>query len=232
MRIGLAQLRLEEMDKNVRKASDLLKKSKADVVVFPELFNTGYNLENIRRSNPKFIIEVSKKTRAIIIAGMPEKGYNTAFVIYRGKILGRHRKTKLFPLLREHEIFKAGRVVKPIETPFGLFGIMICYELRFPEIARKLVKKGAKVLFVIAQFPSTRIEHWKVLLRARAIENQVFVVGVNCVNGHCGGHSMIIDPLGKVLKELGECEAYEEVDINLEYVNEIRKKYPFLNRTE
>ncbi|ADB57840.1 nitrilase-related carbon-nitrogen hydrolase [Archaeoglobus profundus] len=229
MRIGLAQLRLENMDKNVRKALDLLRKSKADVVVFPELFNTGYNLENISKSDPKFLIEASKETKAVIIAGIPEKGYNTALVIHRGKILGRHRKTKLFPLLNEHKIFKAGKVVKPIETPFGLFGIMICYELRFPEIARKLVNKGAKILFVIAQFPSERIEHWKVLLRARAIENQVFVVGVNCVNDHCGGYSMVVDPLGNVLKELGDCEAYDEVDINIKYVDEVRKKYPFLN---
>ncbi len=232
MRIGLAQLRLEEMERNVEKALNVLKRSKADVLVFPELFITGYNLESIRRCDPKFIIDASKKTKAVIIAGVPENGYNTAFVVYRGKILGKHRKTKLFPLLNEHEIFKAGRVVKPIETPFGLFGILICYELRFPEIARRLVKRGAKILFVIAQFPSERIEHWRILLRARAIENQVFVVGVNCVNDHCGGHSMVVDPLGKILRELGECEAYEEVEVDLGYVEEVRRKFPFLDCSE
>lgn len=228
MRIGLAQLRHENPIKNLKKAIEIIRRSGADVVVFPELFNTGYDIESVKKSDPNEVIKAFRESNAVIIAGMPEKGYNTAFVLYRGKILGKHRKTKLFPLIGENKIFKAGRVVKPIETPFGTFGVMICYELRFPEIARKLVMKGAKILFVIARFPLERIEHWRTLVKARAIENQVFVVAVNCVNFHCGGHSMVVDPMGEVVIELGEDEAYEEVEVDLSYVEEVRKEYPFL----
>lgn len=221
MLVGLAQLGL---DKKFEKAVKIIQMSKADIVVFPELFNTGYDLESIKSSNPKPIFEASKKSKALIIAGMPENNYNVAFVIHRGKIIGKHRKTKLFPLLEEEKIFKAGRIVKPIKTPFGLIGLMICYELRFPEIARKLVMKGAKILFVIARFPLERIDHWRTLIRARAIENQVFVVGVNSE-----GHSTVVDPLGKISVEFGVGERYDEVEIDTRYVDDVRVRYPFLN---
>jgi predicted amidohydrolase len=81
---------------------------------------------------------------------------------------------------------------------------------------------------VIAQFPLERIEHWRILLKARAIENQLFVVGVNCVNEFCGGHSAVIDPWGNTLIEraYGDCTISVEIDTSL--VAEIRRKYPFL----
>jgi len=121
-----------------------------------------------------------------------------------------------------------GILAQPKAMPIRAWLAANTYELRFPEIARELAKKGAEVLFVIAQFPLERIEHWRILLRARAIENQLFVVGVNCVNSLCGGHSAVIDPWGKTLIEGSDEGCTISVEIDTSLVSEIRKRYPFL----
>jgi len=234
MIVSAVQLRTsKDIVANVKKAVKIIESTNADLIVFPELFNTGYYPENYRKSDITPILKASENSGAVIVAGMAEvEGsdlYNTAFVIHRGRIIGKHRKTKLFPLTHEVETFKAGDSVEIIKTPIGDLGVMICYEIRFPEIARKLTKLGAKVIAVPAVFPKERIVHWKILLRARAIENQVYVIGANCINESCGGNSMIIDPLGRVLAEAGcEEETIISAKIDLNFVDEVRKKYPFL----
>jgi len=223
-----------DVEENVRKAISYIRSVKANLLIFPELFDTGYYPENYAKGGIDPILRASKLSNAIIIAGTVEKVgddiYNTAFVVHRGRILGKHRKTKLFPLTHEIEVFKAGKDVNAIETPICKLGILICYELRFPEIARSLVRQGAKVLAVSAVFPSERIDHWKILLRARAIENQVYVIGANCVGEFCGGNSMIIDPLGRILAEAGREEEVISAKIDLSFVDEVRRRYPFLYR--
>jgi predicted amidohydrolase len=233
MILSAVQLKTSKnVEDNVKKAVEIIESSNADLIVFPELFNTGYYPENYRKSDITPVLKASEDSNAVIVAGMAEIDgddlYNTAFVIHRGRIIGKHRKTKLFPLTHEVETFKAGDSVEIIKTPIGDLGIMICYEVRFPEIARRLTKLGAKIIAVLAVFPKERIEHWKILLRARAIENQVYVVGANCVNESCGGNSMIIDPLGNVLAEAGKDEEVISAEIDPNFVDEVRRRYPFL----
>ncbi len=171
----------------------------------------------------------------VIVAGVAEKSgenlYNSAVIIHRGEIIGKYRKTHLFPLTSERKYFKAGDRLEVFETPVGRIGLLICYEVRFPELARKLTKMGAEMIIIPAEFPKVRIEHWRVLLQARAIENQLFVIGVNCVEGDLdyGGHSMLIDPAGKILVEGGEYQEVMMSDINLNDVERVRKETPFLN---
>jgi predicted amidohydrolase len=234
MHITIAQFKVtRDYDDNMERALNIINSVETDVLVFPELFNTGYYVENFEKCDITPILNASKGTKTLLIFGMPEKAgknyYNSAFLIYRGKVIGKHRKTKLFPLLKEDRIFKAGKSVDVFKTHLGVFGVLICYELRFPEIARELAKKGAEVLFVIAQFPLERIEHWRILLKARAIENQLFVVGVNCVNSLCGGHSAVIDPWGKTLIEGSDDSCTISVEIDTSLVAEIRERYPFLD---
>ncbi len=234
MRVSAVQLETSKnVEDNVKKAVKVIESSDADLIVFPELFNTGYYPENYGRSDITPVLKVSECSDAVIVAGAAEVDggnlYNTAFVIHKGRIIGRHRKTKLFPLTHEVETFKAGNDVNIIKTPIGDLGITICYEVRFPEIARKLTKLGAKIIAVPAVFPKDRIEHWRILLKARAIENQVYVIGANCIDESCGGNSMIVDPLGRVLAEAGCEETVISAEIDLSFVDEVRRRYPFLD---
>lgn len=246
IRIALAQQRISaDKDVNLMKGLSLVKRAlqvRANLVILPELFTTGFyenNLRAVKDLNEELdlLIRLSMEKDIVIIAGVAEKSeklYNSAVVIHRGEITGVYRKNLLFPLTKEKEIFAEGKGFEIFETPVGKIGILICYELRFPELARKLVKKGAELIAIPAEFPKQRIEHWKTLLRARAIENQVFVAGVNCVEGDLGygGCSMLVDPEGKVLVEGG---IYQEVlmsDIDLGDVYAVREKYPFLKDYE
>ncbi len=213
---------------------------RADLVALPEVFNTGFYSHNYEFVDPlekelKLLLKLSEGRDLLIIAGVAEKEgddlYNSAVLIWRGKIIGKYRKTHLFPLTSEARYFKAGDRLEVFDTPLGRIGVLICYELRFPELARRLTKMGAEIIVVPAEFPKARIEHWSVLLRARAIENQLFVVGANCVEGDLdyGGQSMIVDPLGKVLAEASDLQEVVMGDIDLAEVERVREEYPFLN---
>ncbi|MCS7144558.1 MAG: carbon-nitrogen family hydrolase, partial [Archaeoglobaceae archaeon] len=181
--------------------------------------------------------KLSKAQEIVIVAGVAEKSetlYNSAVIISSGELLGIYRKNLLFPLTREREFFKPGNKLEVFETPVGRLGIIICYEIRFPELSRRLMKKGAEMILVPAEFPKQRIEHWKTLIRARAIENQLFVAGVNCVEGDLdyGGNSMLVDPEGKVLVEAGIYQEVLMADIDLADVQKTREKLPFLRDYE
>ena len=122
------------------------------------------------------------------------------------------------------------------ETGWSRAGCAICYDLRFPELFRSSGESGAVVMFVPAAFPNPRLEHWRTLLRARAIENQCFVVAVNQC-GHEGpepseisyfGHSMVVDPWGRVLQECGESAERAVVEIDLGEIDRVRGAIPAL----
>ncbi|MEM4702840.1 MAG: nitrilase-related carbon-nitrogen hydrolase [Archaeoglobaceae archaeon] len=247
IRIALAQQKISaDKDVNLMKGLSLIKRAlqiKANLVILPELFTTGFyekNLESVEELEKELelVLKLSKEKEILIIAGVAERSgeklYNSAVIIHMGEIIGIYRKNLLFPLTKESKIFTPGKELGIFETPLGKIGILICYEVRFPELARKLVKKGAEIIAIPAEFPKQRIEHWKTLIRARAIENQIFVAGVNCVEGDLdyGGSSMLVDPEGKVLVEGG---MYQEVimsDIDLTDVVRVREKYPFLKDYE
>ena len=160
------------------------------------------------------LLELSRELKLVIVGSMPEphgdKVFNTAYVVDNGRWPGIYRKLHLFSLLGEDKAFDSGDSWLLAETSIGKIGVIICYDLRFPELSRRLALEGAQVICVPAQWPKPRQEHWRTLLRARAIENQLFVVASNA----CGligkldffGMSMIIDPKGEVLAEAGEAE--------------------------
>ena len=159
--------------------------------------------------------------------------FNRSYVLDdSGSFIGSYDKAHLFPLLDEPLNF--GRGERPLL--FDLFGITvsvsICYDIRFPAFIRALALSGTDLLLVPAQWPLPRIDHWTTLLRARAIENQIFVVGCNrCGSGGgdtYGGHSIAVAPDGSVL---GECNERDDMimtlEINPSQINQIRKKLPF-----
>lgn len=158
-----------------------------------------------------------------------------------GKVLCRYSKLHLFdievedgPSYRESEEIQAGNQVCIVPVELGSFGLSICYDLRFPELYRRMAVKGAQILCVSANFTKpTGICHWKPLLQARAIENTCYVLA----SGQCGvkpkfqayGHSMVIDPWGEILVELDEEPGMAVVDIDLNRVEEVRRQLPCLS---
>ncbi|ADC65733.1 Nitrilase/cyanide hydratase and apolipoprotein N-acyltransferase [Ferroglobus placidus DSM 10642] len=243
MIVAVAQQRIvEDVEVNKMKALSLVKRAiqhEAKIVVLPEASNTGLFPENFGKVRSleeelDLILKLSERKDILVIAGVVERSegnlFNSVALIYRGEVIGKYSKILLFPLNEERKYLTAGKELKVFETDFGKIGVLVCYEVRFPEMARKLMKMGAEILAVPAEFPAERIEHWRTLLRARAIENQFYVLGANCVSpdGFYGGNSMIVDPMGNVVNEAGNLQEIIIGEVNLEYVRRVREEYPFL----
>ena len=214
------------------------------LVVLPELFSTGFDNEQMvdhARSTPGVLEQLQgwAKTHAMALAGsVPElvndedpRVYNTLYFIDRdGELKGQYRKTHLFPLTGEPDYYRPGDEVVVVESSLGPVGLMICYDLRFPELARELFLKGAKMILTPAQWPRTRIGHWDILARARAVENQVFMICANRT-GNDGelifsGGSQIVDPMGNVLDRAGENDSIARAEIDLAQVARARRLIP------
>ncbi|HEU4963337.1 MAG TPA: carbon-nitrogen family hydrolase [Bacilli bacterium] len=215
----------------------------ADVIVLPEMWTTAYSLENIRdiadRDGAETIAlcnELAKTYHVNIHAGSVanlrgDDVYNTTYLFNReGEVVGDYSKIHLFRLMDEEKYLLGGDKVGRFQLDGVEVGTMICYDLRFPELARTLSLDGAQVLFLPAEWPHPRLNHWRHLQIARAIENQMFVVSCNRV-GRAGeteffGHSMVIDPWGEVVFEADETEGLHLVEIDLGIVPEIRSRIP------
>jgi predicted amidohydrolase len=215
-----------------------------DMIIFPEMFATGFAYPYINKMAKEyfnelaaFLTNLSYKTSSYIVGGsIPElfegKLYNTSIVFSpERRTLGFSRKIHPFSMTDESKYFSGGDKISVISTPLAKLGIAICYDIRFPEIARKLTLEGAEMLIVPAQFPHPREHHWHALLRSRAIENQVFLVGVNRIGGknpEYFGHSIAIDPHGDVLDELDDKEGILVCEIDLGRIEQVRKAMPVL----
>lgn len=248
MRISIIQIdvRLGEPEYNYSHALELMGKAladKPDVIILPEMFNTAYAfdiIDSVGDREGKGLIEsftpFIKSANVNVIAGsisdFREGGlYNTAYVFDRaGDVICRYDKVHLFGLMDEDKFLKTGKSLGYFEIEGVPAGIIICYDLRFPELTRSLALKGAKILFIPAEWPHPRLNHWRMLQIARAIENQMYVVSCNRV-GEKGkdvffGHSMVIDPWGEVILEMGDGEGIKTVDIDLGTADDVRKKIP------
>lgn len=218
---------------------------KPDVVVLPEMWTTAYTLPQLeevadRNGEPtlSFLQSLAKEYSVHMIGGSVAnyKGqgfYNTALVVNRGgTLIHQYDKIHLVPMLDEPRYLKGGeKGVEVFELDGVKMGLIICYDLRFPELARKLALEGVEVLHVVAEWPTARLDHWKTLQVARAIENQMFVVSCNSVGLQDGvefaGTSMIIDPWGNVM-EAGGDDREETLtgELSLELVSKVRKDVP------
>jgi omega-amidase len=216
---------------------------KPDVIVFPEMWNTGYALDRIHElADPNgertaaLLSEFSRKHQVHIIGGsIAEKRgdgvYNTIYAYQRdGQKAADYSKIHLFRLMDEEKFLESGDRIGSLELDGVQAGMMICYDIRFPELARKLALGGAQILFVPAEWPNPRLHHWRTLLMARAIENQMFVVSCNRV-GISGtteffGHSMVIDPWGEVIAEGDGTQQIIRATIDMSLVSEVRSRIP------
>ncbi|VAW40583.1 ADP-heptose synthase / D-glycero-beta-D-manno-heptose 7-phosphate kinase [hydrothermal vent metagenome] len=211
--------------KTVRRLIEKMQPAASTIIVLPELWATGFDyphLDDLAGETPGLLEEIRELAAEddICLAGSliekveqdeaPAKLYNTLYLTGPGGVMGRYRKQHLFSLWQEDRFLTPGDHPVPMVTPRGPVGGLVCYDLRFPELARMQTFNGARLLVVSAQWPAERLDHWQTLLRARAIENQVFVVAGNSCGGagenKFAGHSMIVAPDGTVLAEAGDRE--------------------------
>jgi predicted amidohydrolase len=236
----------ENKDANKKKITSLLIEANSDVdlLLFPEMTLTGFSMrsetfaEAIEGESFKYFASIAEKFNCDIIAGIIEKKsgnyFNTVIHIEKnGKLKNHYHKIHPFSYSDEDKYFSAGE--KSVFTTIDdwKIGLSICYDLRFPELYRFYAKEKADLIIVIANWPDTRIEHWRTLLKARAIENQCYVAGVNRVGKdlklNYTGFSSVYDPMGKDFIAVENEEKVILVDLDINYVNEVRKKFPFLD---
>ena len=228
----------------------------AQLVALPEYFTVYGNMpevlgaaEPIPGPSTAFLQEKAVEhgiyihggTISEVIEGNDKCAFTSLFVGPSGSILGKYRKIHLFDIDleerasgNESDIAVPGEDIVAVETPETTFGLTVCYDLRFPELYRVLTLNGARVIFVPAAFTMyTGKDHWEVLLRARAIENQVYIVaaaqyGRHAPDKYTFGATMIIDPWGTVIAKAPENDSVIVADLDFEYQDSIRRKLPSL----
>ncbi|MEW5762382.1 MAG: carbon-nitrogen hydrolase family protein [Bacillota bacterium] len=258
VRLAICQLKVREgKEGNLNRAREMVlqaARNGAAVVALPEMFNCPYEEEafaayaEVYPAGPTFtmLAAAAAEARVYLFGGsLPEKDgerlFNTCFVYDPGgNLLARHRKVHLFDValdtltFRESDTFTAGDTPTVVRTPFGKIGVAVCYDLRFPELARLMVDRGAEIFIIPAAFNTvTGPAHWELLLRARAVDNQVFVAGAAPAAGRLRryetyGHSAVVDPWGAVVARAGAGETILYADLDLRLVHDVRRKLPLL----
>ena len=230
---------------NIDHAVELIDEADADFIVLPELFTHCRDFkagESIPGPTTEVFARLAREKGSYIVMGSMlevdehRRMFNTSVLIdRRGTICARYRKIHLFSYRSgEKRSLIAGTEVVVTPTELGVIGLSICYDLRFPELYRAMVKQGAEIIVCPAAWPSPRLEHWIALNRARAIENQCYFIGCNQVGTPVPtttfvGGSMITDPWGETLVAAGNAEGIITAVIDVAVVNQVRKEYAFLN---
>jgi deaminated glutathione amidase len=247
------QLNLQEARRWVRDAAA----NGARLVALPEVFiwRGSKKLERqfaepIPGPSSKALSELARELGIYLLAGSileeisnSERAYNTSLLFApSGKQIARYRKIHLFDVdlpngvsLRESQTRAHGESPEVVKTELGAMGLTVCYDVRFPELYRKLAEQGAELIFVPSAFTAyTGAAHWETLLRARAIENQAYIIapdqfGKTANSFETHGHSMIIDPWGRIIAELPDGPGVITATIDFDYLAKIRAELPALN---
>lgn len=246
--ISLAQMniKLGQVDANFDRAQQLVaaaSQSGSDIVILPELWTTGYDLENaltyadaLNTGSFARLSALAEEYRIAIYGSVLERANGAAMNCAAlhaadGRLAGAYRKIHLFRLFDEDKWLGEGDSPTALDMPWCVTGLSICYDLRFPELFRRYaVQDRAKLILLCAEWPLARVEHWRALLKARAIENQCYVAATNACGETggttFGGHSLVIDPWGQTLVEGGEDEALLSAEIDLDEVERVRQAIP------
>lgn len=206
------------------------------VIVMPEMCDVGFSMRKsvtTEGDSAAFVRELSAERDSTVIAGVVAEGQNVCLVARTGNEVGRYAKRMPFVLVDEGKHYPAGTEAVVTDVDGVKVGPTICYDLRHPHVYREPALLGAEVLVNVANWPDTRVEHWVTLLRARAIENQAWVIGSN----RCGkdpyvtypGRSLIVSPMGEIVADAGEHECVVVHEIDIAEVARFRKELPFLH---
>ena len=259
IRVGICQMAVQD-DKqgNLDRAEEMLQQAKqagCSLAILPEMFNCPYRAELFPQYAETYFglttqmlsAAASKYAMTVVGGSIPERDetghvYNTSYIFdNKGRLMGRHRKVHLFDVdiqggtaFQESKTLTAGDEVTVVSTPELTFGVGICYDIRFSQFARAMTLGGAKLLIYPAAFGwTTGPAHWELLLRARAIDNQVFLIGAapainRSADYQAYGHSMVIDPWGRILAAAAEDEAVIIADIDLSLIDKVRAELPIV----
>ena len=258
MKVSLLQMKTAATPaENIVKIKTMLRQAKAkgaDMAVLPEMCCCPYEnsafVQFAMKWDDPFLMEIAETAKELglyVVAGsvpLSSEGkiYNAAFVYDdKGNQIALHRKTHLFDInvpggqyFMESDTFTAGKDVTTFPTPWGKMGLMICYDIRFPELSRLLALEGVQAIFVPAAFNmTTGPAHWEMSFRMRALDNQVFMVGCAPARDMASsytawGHSIVTDPWGSVVEQLDAKEDILTVELDFEKVEKVREQLPLL----
>lgn len=244
MRVSCVQLdmKLGDVKANFSHAEAMIREAvnrdHPDTVVLPETWNTGFFPQELAscadddgKATKALCSALAKELHINIVAGSvanrrADGYYNTAYVFDRsGNLVAEYDKTHLFTPSGEHNFFRMGSRTCRFTLEGIPCGLIICYDIRFPELIRSLTVQGVDLLFVVSQWPAKRAMHLDTLARARAIENQTFLALCNsaAADTACAGHSAIIDPWGEYLAQAGETEEIISADLDFSVIQGIRE---------
>lgn len=256
--VALLQIKVyDDKIKNINNAIKLIEtvsKEGADIVVLPEMFCCPYDNSFFKEYGEekggivhKALSKASKDNNIYVVGGsIPElEGelvYNTSYVFNRnGEQIAKHRKMHLFDIdveggqsFKESDVLSAGNDVTVFDTEFCKIGLAICYDIRFPELSRLMVAEGAEVIIVPGAFNmTTGPAHWDMLFRSRALDNQVYTIGVAPARDYESsytsyGNSIVASPWGNIINKMDEKQGYIIQEIDLDYVNRVRNQLPLL----
>ncbi len=243
-------------EKNLQNASDMITRASggSQIIILPEMFNTPYRAKSFNDFSETYpgkttemLSNLARKLNVYIIGGsIPEKEgkkiFNTSFSFNnKGTLIGKHRKIHLFDVdiegkikFNESDYISSGNKTTILDTEYCKIGIAICYDMRFPELARKMVLEGAQIIIVPGAFNmTTGPAHWHILARTRAVDNQVFFITASPARDTKAdyiayGHSLICDPWGEIIAESDEKENILYGRLDLDLVSRIRKQMPLL----
>ncbi len=248
MKIGLLQYNpeWEKVEDNISAIESILSKEASDenILIFPEMTLTGFTMESekfaeeLDGTGTKYFISLAERLKKHLFCGLIEKEdekiYNTLVHFDdNGLIQARYRKIHPFSYAKENNYYDSTKetIITKIDQ-IGI-GLSVCYDLRFPELYRFYAKEKVEIMINIANWPVKRIEHWKQLLKARAIENQCYMIGVNRVGtdpfNEYNGRSAVYDPMGEEIIMCDEREGLFTCEFDLTKVEKTRNKLPFLN---
>ena len=228
----------------VKKLLDRAAPPQGSLVVLPEMFATGFSMnvkaisDSTSRETQDFLAKTANDYYVYILGGIvstaaDQRGRNECVIFSPGGVeVARYCKMHPFTLGGEAKHYASGPCTQIFKWYEFTLAPFICYDLRFPEVFRTATQRGANLFTVIASWPKPRHDHWITLLKARAIENQAYVVGVN----RCGrdphhlylGNSMIIDPRGQILADAGTEEGTISAELDLPALINYRREFPFL----
>jgi predicted amidohydrolase len=250
MRIASVQLGIADRPKTdtLRHVLELLDQTRgSDLVMLPELWPSGFFAFDRYAADSQPIagplvqalrakareLRIYLHTGSFVERDGPDL-FNTALLLSPdGEVLARYRKMHLFGYKsEERRLLRRGEEIVVVPTPWGRAGFATCYDLRFPELFRRMLDQGAEYYLVTSAWPQPREEAWVLLNRARAVENLAFVFACNCAGEVSGkryvGRSMIVDPMGTVLADGGAEEGIVTAEVEMGQVNELRSEFPFL----
>jgi len=247
MKLTIALMQMDislgDQEQNAQKARLLAEKlPPCACLLLPELWGTGYALERSHElaedgsgqcTNVMREIALAKKAYVggSILMRRDDDVYNTFVLVSpAGQVIAEYDKTHLFRLMQENIFLRPGHRLVTVDTTHGRVGLSICYDLRFPEVFRHYRNEGVDFNLLVAEWPLPRVEHWRTLVRARAIENQCYLIACNRVgsdtNNNFAGHSLVVDPWGEVLLEAEADEGVYVVEIDPEKIAIARNRLP------